>query len=352
MDSGIDIDELRAHNGILEAVLNSLFDGVYIVDMERRIIFWNQGAERVTGYRAEDVLGRRCSDDILNHIDASGTLLCRGHCPLAATLRTGEEQQAKVYPLHCSGRRFPVMTHIAPLRNANGDIVAGIEVFRDISQEEDFRILQEKFNTVVQKYLSQSTYDEIMERIDTGAGEHTRVRDLTVFYLDIVGFTTLSEKQPPEEVVAMLNHVFGICDVITREAHGDIDKFIGDAILAVFIDANDAVIAAERILHDALPRYNAQRKESGEPEIAIRIGINSGNVVQGDIGTADRKDLTVIGDVVNLAERIQHLAAPNSVAISETTASRLSPSRAECFAADKEVRVKGRETPVRVFTWT
>ena len=103
----------------------------------------------------------------------------------------------------------------------------------------------------------------------------------------------------PRQVVEVLNDVFGICDVITREKHGDIDKFIGDAIMAVFIDAQDAVEASEKILHEALPYFNRLRAEEGLVPIRIRIGVNSGIVLQGDVGTTDRKDLTVIGDVVN-----------------------------------------------------
>ncbi|MBW2566512.1 MAG: PAS domain-containing protein, partial [Deltaproteobacteria bacterium] len=131
-------------DSVLTTVLNSPFDGIYVVDSERRIVFWNRGAEEITGYRSEEVMGHRCSEDILNHIDENGILLCRSSCPLVETLDTGKEVSAKVYSLHKDGQRFPVETHVTPIRNDRGDIVAAIEVFRDISQEEEFRILQER----------------------------------------------------------------------------------------------------------------------------------------------------------------------------------------------------------------
>ena len=267
--------------------------------------FGNQGAEKITGYSAAEVTGRRCADNILNHIDADGNLLCRGGCPLLKAIRAGQEIEAKVYPLHKDGHRFPTLTHVAPIRDEKGKIVAGIEIFRDITIEEDFRHLQEKFNTLIKKYVSATTFEEVMTQAQAGTAVSSCMRDLTVLFLDIVGFTTFSETKSPEEVVTMLNEVFGVCEVITCKCHGDIDKFIGDCVMAVFIDANDAVDAACQILYGALVRMNVLRQERGQEPVHIRIGINSGHVIQGDVGSAERKDLTVIGDVVNAASRIQ-----------------------------------------------
>lgn len=348
MEEHITSDYLERRDTTLASVLNSLFDGVYVTDLQRRILFWNRGAEEITGYSSDEVAGHRCSDNILNHIDENGRPLCRGRCPLLQCMTTGQEVRSKIYPLHKSGRRFPVMTHIAPLRDASGKIIAGIEVFRDISQEEEFRLLQEKFNALVQRYVSRSTYEEIMAEAKGTEGD-AQIRDLTVFYLDIVGFTAISEKTPPVEIVTMLNSVFGICDVITREKHGDIDKFIGDAIMAVFIDANDAVEAAAMVQQEALPAYNAQRFEQGFEPIRVRIGINSGMVVQGTIGTSDRKDLTVIGDVVNTAQRIETACEPGLVYISEATLSRLNPTNTKRFEPAGETTVKGKQDPLRLY---
>jgi PAS domain S-box-containing protein len=348
MTEDLSVEYLKRKDTALGLVLDSLFDGVYIVDRERRILFWNRGAEGLTGYTAAEVMDQRCSDDILNHIDEEGRMLCKGRCPLVRCITTGEDVREKIYPLCKDGRRFPVETHVAALRDGTGAIIGAMEVFRDVSKTEDFRILQEKFNVLVQRYVSQVTYEEILSQ---AAGADTRVatRDMTVFYLDIVGFTALSEKVTPAETVKLLNDVFGMCGVITREKHGDIDKFIGDAIMAVFIDANDAVEAAETLLLEAFPCLNEQRAEAGLDPIQVRIGINSGVVVQGDIGTTDRKDLTVIGDVVNTAQRIESLTPPNSLRISEATYSRLNPANGKRFCFERETMVKNREMPVNLF---
>ena len=348
MTEDLSIDYLKRKDTALGLVLDSLFDGVYVVDRERKILFWNRGAEELTGYSSADVMDQRCSDDILNHIDEEGRLLCKGRCPLVRCITTGEDVREKIYPLCKDGRRFPVETHVAALRDRTGIIIGAVEVFRDVSKGEDFRILQEKFNALVQRYVSQVTYEEILSQAG-GADTRVAIRDMTVFYLDIVGFTALSEIATPADSVKLLNDVFGMCGVITREKHGDIDKFIGDAIMAVFIDANDAVEAAETLLNEAFPCLNEQRAEAGLEPVYVRIGINSGIVVQGDIGTKDRKDLTVIGDVVNTAARIESITPPNSLRVSEATYSRLRPEIEKRFCFELETTVKNREMPVNLF---
>ena len=333
-------------SALVEA-MNSLFDGVYVVDRDRRIVFWNRGAEQITGYPAGEVQGRRCADDILNHIDEDGALVCTGACPLIETFRTGEACERKLYPLTKSGARIPVVTHVASLRDGDGRIVGAIEVFRDVSRDEDFRVLQAKFNALVKKYVSDATMTAIASQLAGPSGDAS-IRDLTVMYLDVVGFTSFSERHSSEQTIKMLNDVFGICEVLTRRFHGDIDKFIGDAVMATFIDANDAAEASRFIL-DALTVMNEDRAARGLEPVRVRIGLNSGNVIQGSVGTIDRKDVTVIGDVVNTAARIQALAEPDSVYVSESTLARL--RHQADFAFSGESAVKGKAGRVKVFSW-
>ena len=116
------------------SVLNSLFDGLYFVDRERRITFWNRTAERLTGYEAREVVGRRCADNILVHVDGEGRNLCEGLCPVARTLQDGASREADVFLHHRKGHRLPVAVRIAPLRGADGQIEGAVEVFNDNSR--------------------------------------------------------------------------------------------------------------------------------------------------------------------------------------------------------------------------
>jgi len=112
-------------------ILDNLYDGVYFVDRERRITYWNRGAERITGYTAGEVTGSRCSDNILMHVDSSGTLMCRDLCPLVASMLDGSERTADVYLKHKDGHRVSVNVRITPLRSEQGEIIGGVEVFTD-----------------------------------------------------------------------------------------------------------------------------------------------------------------------------------------------------------------------------
>lgn len=120
-------------------VLDNLYDGVYFLDRNRQIFFWNKGAERITGYRAADVMGRSCADDILCHVDKQGHHLCRDGCPAAEVLNDGQRRETEVYLLHKNGYRKPVRIRVAPIEDASGRIVGAMEIFSDDTSPESLR---------------------------------------------------------------------------------------------------------------------------------------------------------------------------------------------------------------------
>jgi diguanylate cyclase (GGDEF)-like protein/PAS domain S-box-containing protein len=120
-------------------VVDSLPDGVYVTDRERRIIYWNHAAEALTGYSAQEVLGKQCSDNLLMHVDDSGCLLCQGDCPVSRTLEDGLPHRADVYVHHKSGHRVPVEVRARPIWDGNGEVVGAVEVFSDNSRQRAVR---------------------------------------------------------------------------------------------------------------------------------------------------------------------------------------------------------------------
>lgn len=114
--------------------LDHLFDGVYVVDPNRRIIYWNAAAEELTGFHSREVCGTRCSDNILEHVDFSGKELCKDGCPLHVTLKDGQRHEALVFLHHKEGHRVPVHVRVSPLRDEEGKIIGAVEVFSDHSQ--------------------------------------------------------------------------------------------------------------------------------------------------------------------------------------------------------------------------
>lgn len=114
-----------------ENLIPYLYEGVYVVDKKRKIIFWNEGSERITGYTAQEVNNSFCYHNILQHIDETGKKLCLNGCPLQKTLEDGIMNEARVYLKHKDGYRIPVMVKTLPIYDENKNIVAAIEVFTD-----------------------------------------------------------------------------------------------------------------------------------------------------------------------------------------------------------------------------
>ncbi len=114
-----------------KSILDSLHDGVYFVDRDRRITYWNTGAERITGFKAAEVVGRFCHDNILNHVDDEGKQLCLEGCPLSATMDDGEPRSQAVYLHHKNGHRVPVIVRTAVMRDAAGGITGAVETFSE-----------------------------------------------------------------------------------------------------------------------------------------------------------------------------------------------------------------------------
>jgi diguanylate cyclase (GGDEF)-like protein/PAS domain S-box-containing protein len=128
---------------ISQRLLDSMPDGFYYVDRDRNIIYWNTTAEKITGYRSSELVGRSCANNILRHMDTEGHELCEHGCPLQETMRDGKPRSAQVFLHHKKGHRVPVYMRTAPFENKDGEIIGAIETFSDGSQELDmFRELE------------------------------------------------------------------------------------------------------------------------------------------------------------------------------------------------------------------
>jgi len=116
-----------------QELLDNLSEGIYFVDLDRRITYWNKAAEKITGRAAAEVMGFNCANNIMDDIDSKGTQLCSAKCPLAATMTDGLPHQVSAYMLHKKGYRVPVDIRVNPIRDENGRIIGGVESFNDNS---------------------------------------------------------------------------------------------------------------------------------------------------------------------------------------------------------------------------
>jgi diguanylate cyclase (GGDEF)-like protein/PAS domain S-box-containing protein len=118
-----------------QRIIDNLHDGLYLVDRDRIITYWNKAAEQISGFNAHEVVDKPCSDNILTHVDSDGNSLCTSMCPLAASITDGKPREAEIYMHHKDGHRIPVSVRISPLTDREGTIIGGIELFTDISNQ-------------------------------------------------------------------------------------------------------------------------------------------------------------------------------------------------------------------------
>jgi diguanylate cyclase (GGDEF)-like protein/PAS domain S-box-containing protein len=114
-------------------ILDHLYDGVYFVDEQRTITYWNKGASRISGYSHDDVVGKRCADGVLQHVDEEGRRLCGRRCPLLRTMHDGHPREDHIFLHHADGHRIPVLVRAAPMYDEAGRIVGAVEMFSDNS---------------------------------------------------------------------------------------------------------------------------------------------------------------------------------------------------------------------------
>ena len=125
--------------GLYKELLDRMSDGVYFVDQDRQILYWNEGAARLTGYSATEVIGLRCPDNTLCHVDGAGHRLCLDGCPLLACLGDGLPRDVDVFLRHKQGRRVPVNVRVQPIREADGRIVGAVQIFSDNTAQLELR---------------------------------------------------------------------------------------------------------------------------------------------------------------------------------------------------------------------
>src|SRR5215212_2692811 len=189
---------------------------------------------------------------------------------------------------------------------------------------------ERKIRSKMERYHSPAVIDEIVRGVVSTSETEIRLADVSILFADISGFTTISETKKPEEVSEFLSHFFS-CAVESIFAYGGtLDKFIGDAVMAFFgapiaqDDHADRAVLTGLMLQRLVGEWNAEREREGLPIVRIRIGINSGPAVVGNVGTEKRVDYTVLGSSVNIASRLESgVAKPGQLVISQNTLERV-----------------------------
>ena len=342
LDNARLFSELIAERNFDESIMRSMAGGVIALDPAWRVSKANRAAEAILGFDVAQLVG----SDARAFVTATNPALVD---EISAVMDGVESKLLLDYDLVvANGGVRAVNLSIVPLEGGSVGPPGGgaLVVIEDLSSEK-------RLQGAMRRFMTQEVVDQVMGRED-GLLFGTACT-ASVLFADVRNFTGLAERLSARETVETLNELFGELFEAVAAHDGVLDKFLGDGVMAVYgaplsrgNDAQNAVASALAMI-DALVVINTRRKERGVPELRLGLGVTTGEVVAGTIGSPKRMDYTVIGDSVNLASRLQELTRDYGIDIlvCERTAG-LVEGRFKVRLVDR-IRVRGRTAPCAIF---
>ena len=332
-----DVLNMKNYN---ESILKSTTNGIITLDNERIIVTANDAALSIIGSDENTVIDQPVDQLLglrnpwvmrsLDKVERLGT----SDMSVDADLRLGDDKNASVNLM------------VMPLIDSTDEDIGSMIVLEDISSEK-------RVKTTMARYMSKEVVDQLLEGGEAELGGKNQ--HVSVLFSDVRGFTTISEAIGARETVKMLNEYFEVMVEVLFNNDGILDKYIGDAMMALFgapfngpKDADNAVNVANQMMVE-LDSLNKRRESVGGDPINIGIGVSTGEVIVGNIGSPKRMEYTVIGDSVNLAARLEGATKFYGVKIL------LSGSTVDELKHDTPLReidllqVKGKELPVTIY---
>lgn len=329
--------EVAGMKHLMDNVFASIAGGVITIDENDRIALFNRAAERILGMSAEP-LYLRTYQDVLSPLGA----------PVESLIRHAKEDgQTYSAELDLGGVRrgaSPTTVHVtvSPLSTIEDERVGGVTiVVDDVSEKKRVESLR--------RYLPPALVDRVR---DLDAAQKPQRRPITVMFADIRDFSRFGEHADPEELIDLANGLFSEAVAAISAHHGLIDKFMGDAVMALFNTPlnpqEDHVEQAVAAALDVQARMAAYRSELPSSKLLhFGIGIHTGDAVVGNVGSAQRKDYSAVGDVVNLCKRLQELAGADQIIISRRVYERVRDyALVESLAP---VKLRGRKAREEVY---
>lgn len=328
-------------------ILRSLSNGVISIDKAGRIVTANESAKRLLGFSLEEDLAGKLINNVIQIQEGDFNKWCAD-----ALNGVDVKHYHQYYPdrllVNANNDKSSINLSLNTIVDVNDPqkVCGALIVMEDISDEK-------RLKSTMYRYMTQELAEELLKLDDAKLGGDRK--EVSILFSDIRGYTTLTENMEAEEVVSMLNEYFESMVEAVFQQKGTLDKYIGDAIMAVFGSpvpleehALMAVQAALDMRH-RLKKFNQVRQAAKKPRINIGIGINSDTVISGNIGSSKRMEFTAIGDGVNLGARLESVTKQYGcdIIISDNTY-RLCDEHIWARELDY-IRVKGRNEPVAIY---
>ena len=350
----------------LKQFLDAVPVGVGIIDAKGHPYYTNRRAQEILGKGAIPTTKSEDITDVYRiYVAQTDRLYPPDRLPSIRALQ-GEVCRRDDLEIHRGDGIIPVESLGTPVYNERGEIVYAMTAFQDVTERKKAEKLLVDYNQSLEKQLALSLensrlYDaskrfvpeqflSFLEKesiADVKLGDQVE-REMTVLFADIRDFTTLSERMTPAENFAFINEYLGYMEPQIQRYGGFIDKYIGDAIMALFPNAADDAVQGALAMLEALKTYNQTRQERNLQPLRIGIGLHTGRLMLGTVGGSGRMDGTAIGDAVNLSSRVEGLTKTYGISllITHQTFIRLSAPFQYDFRFVGRVKAKGKTRAV------
>jgi PAS domain S-box-containing protein len=337
-------DEIATMKRYTDNIFASIASGVITTDTQDTIVTFNRAAETILCTPAQQAVGHPYYQalDFLRYTPLPSLIKdVRQH-------RSVHVSKEISFPLP-QGEQLNLALSLSTLLGSGGETLGVAIVVDDVTEKRR----HEHERALVSRYLPSGLVDRLPQGAGLGMGQERRT--ITTLFADIRGFTSFSEINPPEQVIEVLNNYRFLTQAAVRFNWGIVDKYIGDEIMALFntplLELEDHAWQAVRMawtLQQAVRAYHEYVPP--EEQLSLGIGICTGEVVVGNVGTEERMEYTAIGDAVNLAKRLQDTARPGQILISHETWQRVQDwVRVKALAP---IQVKGRQAFTRIYEVT
>ena len=343
----------------LQQFLEAMPVGVFVIDAQGKPFYANRRAEQLLGKGiAPETTAEKLSEVYHFYLSETAELYPGDRQPLLRALK-GESVAVDDIEIRQGDNTISLEVWATPIFNERKEIIYAIAAFADITERKHSELELRKYTN--QLFQLNQAYERFVPHeflqflnkesiVDLELGEAVE-QEMSVLFSDIRAFTSLSERMSSEDSFKFINAYLSRMEPAIINNNGFIDKYIGDAIMALFSGSADDAVTAGIAMLKLLDEYNQTRQRPGRTPIQIGIGINTGSLMLGTVGGKNRMDGTVISDTVNLAARLEEITESYGVSffISHHTFLKLENSNNYCIRIIDRVKVKGKSDWVTIY---